>query len=144
MIDATKTSVSFQSNLFNKTEQQDYFINPCCFGDDVCRFVINKLKSAGVACDDKPEQEDWGWYFYFWEGGISYMFGCSLGSDDQAPADTNPELCTDAWMGVIERHATDFLSRIGMGKKTVTTEAVQMIHQTLTNTEGISAISWHN
>jgi len=30
-----RTIVSFNSAAFNMTEPKRYFINPCCFGDDV-------------------------------------------------------------------------------------------------------------
>jgi len=32
----------FQSNAFNTSEQRDYFINECCFGDDLARSLIER------------------------------------------------------------------------------------------------------
>jgi hypothetical protein len=54
--------INFQSTAFNCTEPKDYFINPCCFGDDVGKWLSAKLIEQGYVCDDVG-QEDWGWYF---------------------------------------------------------------------------------
>lgn len=53
--------VTFFSEAFNKTEEKENFINPCCFGEDVAEWLVSKLKDEpGIA---KPDfyQEDWGW-----------------------------------------------------------------------------------
>jgi hypothetical protein len=34
-----KTVVAFESTAFNMAEPKDYFINPCCFGDDVATWL---------------------------------------------------------------------------------------------------------
>src|SRR4030095_13214248 len=61
----THTVVTFQSASFNTTEARDYFINPCCFGDDLARWLIGRLRSNGIETDSEPGQEDFGWYFNF-------------------------------------------------------------------------------
>src|SRR5437764_5341273 len=52
------TEVRFRSTAFNCTEPRDYFINPCCFGDDVCRWLIRELRARGHRTADEPGQED--------------------------------------------------------------------------------------
>ena len=37
--------VTFGSAAFNMAEPKDYFINPCCFGDDVANWLIGKVAS---------------------------------------------------------------------------------------------------
>jgi len=60
-----RTHVRFRSNTFNITEPREYFINECCFGDDLCRWLISQLRQKGIQTDDQPGQEDFGWYFNF-------------------------------------------------------------------------------
>ena len=55
-------TVRFKSTLFNaSTPPRDYFINPCCYGDDVAQWLAAALRSRGYVVDG-PDQEDWGWY----------------------------------------------------------------------------------
>jgi hypothetical protein len=60
-----RTVATFQSTSFNTAEQREYFINPCCFGDDLARWLIDRLRSTGIDTDAEPGQEDFGWYFNF-------------------------------------------------------------------------------
>ena len=55
----------FRSSAFNTSDVRDYFINPCCFGDDLAKWLIARLRQAGVETDNEPGQEDFGWYFNF-------------------------------------------------------------------------------
>src|SRR6266481_2083725 len=64
-LQSMKTEVYFHSTIFNCTEPKDYFINECCFGDDVARWLIKQLKAQGLQTADEPCQEDFGWYFTF-------------------------------------------------------------------------------
>lgn len=56
-----RTVVAFRSDAFNTTDPKDYFINDCCFGDDVGKWLIGELRSRGIDVDSEPDQEDWGW-----------------------------------------------------------------------------------
>lgn len=49
-----RTVVTFTSSYFNTTEPKDYFINPCCFGDDVAKWLIEQFKDRGVDTDENP------------------------------------------------------------------------------------------
>ena len=60
-----KTVVTFESTAFNMAEPKDYFTNPCCFGDDVAVWLIGELRKQGLTTDEKPGQEDFGWYLNF-------------------------------------------------------------------------------
>lgn len=133
----------FQSTLFNKTEERDYFINPDCFGDDVCCFLISRLKDAGVNCEDEPRQEDWGWYFNFRIDDVQYAFNCGLRRNWGAPPGIEEESWDEAWICFVERRGKGFLSLFGGGDKTVALEAVQQIHNALASTDAISSIRWH-
>ena len=54
-----KTHVTFQNEFLNKSEPRDFFVNPDCFGDDVCKYMISELREKGLNCGE-PCGEDWG------------------------------------------------------------------------------------
>jgi hypothetical protein len=74
MASETRTVVGFRSTAFNMAEPKDYFINPCCFGDDVAKWLIAELRNEGVETDEKPSQEDFGWYLNFDVARTSHTF----------------------------------------------------------------------
>ena len=41
-------NVVFRSDAFNTSETKDYFINECCFGDDLARWLIEQLRARGA------------------------------------------------------------------------------------------------
>ena len=47
-----KTAVTFESTTFNMSEPKEYFINPCCFGDDVATWLIGELRKQGLTTDE--------------------------------------------------------------------------------------------
>src|SRR5215510_12094464 len=49
----------------NTSGGREYFLNKCCFGDGLAKWMIGRLRQAGVPTDDEPGQEDFGWYFEF-------------------------------------------------------------------------------
>jgi hypothetical protein len=56
-----RNGVRFKSTLFNSSDVKDYFINDCCFGDDLGAWLKPRLAAQGYAVEG-PDQEDWGWY----------------------------------------------------------------------------------
>jgi hypothetical protein len=129
-----KTGVFFHSTAFNCTEPRDYFINECCFGDDVARWLIQELKTRGIKTADEPGQEDFGWYFDFEAGGVPHCFVIGFQENDPAAG--------DRWFGSVERH-TGFLSSIFGGRnRGVLPEAVEMIDTALKSSPDIQRITW--
>lgn len=55
-----RTVVTFESTAFNLAEPKNCFINPCCFGDDLAKWLIGELRKHGLETDDEPSQEDFG------------------------------------------------------------------------------------
>ncbi len=55
-----KTVAFFESEAFNHSEPKEYFINPCCFGDDLARWLmdseIERVSTEG-GCLVYPELE---------------------------------------------------------------------------------------
>jgi hypothetical protein len=64
----------FCSDRFNLSQPRDYFINECCYGDDVAGWLAERLRLRGFEVSE-PGQEDWGWYCYVRCGDTSYFVG---------------------------------------------------------------------
>src|SRR5437588_675097 len=90
-----KTMVTFKSSAFNMSEPRDYFINPCCFGDDVAIWLTKQLRTKGYQASEAPGQEDFGWYFTFRASEIEHCF--LIG---HRPGDGKNE---GEWIGWLER-----------------------------------------
>lgn len=129
----SRTVVTFGCSRFNTSEPRDYFINDCCFGDDVVKWLIEQLSSAGYQCDE-PGQEDFGWYFTFRVSEIGHCFVISY-----RPGAPN-EL--GEWIGWLER--TGFLrSLLGRRRRGILPEAIQVINRILINEKTVRDVTWH-
>lgn len=131
-----KTEVHFQSAAFNCTEVRSYFINPGCWGDDLCQWMIANMRSRGVETDEDPGQEDFGWYFCFDCGGASYCFVVAFQPNDPDSG--------DHWIGWIERDASLIGTLFGARRRGIKVEAVTAIDQTLRSHPEIAHITWHD
>src|SRR5690242_1220000 len=102
-----RTVVTFESTAFNMTKPRDYFINPCCFGDDVAGWIISQLRKQGIRTDEKARQEDFGWYLNFVADGIDHtlVIGHRLTGETEA----------GTWIGWLERKH-GFIASISGGR----------------------------
>jgi hypothetical protein len=130
-----KTEVEFRSTAFNCTEPKDYFINECCFGDDVCQWLIGELRGRGFIATSEPGQEDFGWFATFEFGGVQHCFIVGFQPNDPAAG--------DRWLGCLERQ-TGFISSIfGRRKRGISPDAVALIDSVLRSHPAIDCIVWH-
>ena len=79
--------ILFETNRFNLSEVQEHFINPCCFGEDLARWLRAELMERGLEVDE-PGQEDWGWYLRARRQGCWYFVGVG-GNADEASGEKN-------------------------------------------------------
>jgi hypothetical protein len=135
MTSAMRTVVTFQSSKFNATESREYYINPGCFGDDLCRWLIAELNSLDFRCEPDPEQEDFGWYCSFTIDDTQYRFVCGYRPQDGDDPGT--------WIAWIER-STGFISSLfGGANRGIQMKALQQIHLVLSRCPEIHNIRWH-
>jgi hypothetical protein len=134
-MDTVRTVVTFKSSAFNYSAPRDYFINPCCFGDDVAGWLAEQLRHKGYPADDVPGQEDFGWYFAFRVSDISYCF--VIGN---RPGDENTE---GEWIGWLERSCGLIAGLLGGRKRNIQPAAVRVIHEILSNSPQIRDSRWH-
>ncbi len=129
-----RTEVHFRSVAFNTSEPKDYFINDCCFGDDLCRWLIKELRSRGFRTADEPGQEDFGWYFTFHVADTQHCFvlGYQPGTNTEG-----------LWRGWLERRVGFLRSILGGRKREIGPEAAKAIHGVLSCASQIRDVSWH-
>jgi hypothetical protein len=129
-----KTEVHFCSTVFNCTEPRDYFVNECCFGDDVAEWLIQQLGAQGIEAAPEPGQTDFGWFFTFNAGGQEHCFIIGFQPEDPASG--------DRWLGLIERHTGFLGSLFGGRKRGILPEAMQAIDTALRTSPEIHRITW--
>lgn len=129
-----KTVVVFQSNAFNTSEPEPGFINPESFGVDVARWVIERLRAAGVLVDSEPAQEDFGWYFDFVVDSAAHCFVISSRPSDDGGFE---------WIGWLERSRGLLGSALGFRTRGILPLAVQTLHAALSDAPEVSGILWH-
>ena len=129
-----RTLATFQSTAFNTTRPRAYFINPGCYGDDACRWLMSRLQTAGLTTDPEPGQEDFGWYFNFAVPEGKHC--CILGLRPASAGDT------DTWITWVERRSSFVASLLGGRNRGVSSTAVSAIHQALSAPD-IIALRWH-
>lgn len=125
---AVRTVVTFRSSAFNTSEAKPYFINPCCFGDDVANWLAAGLRRDGHEAGETG-QEDFGWYFNFRVGGVAHCLVTGYRPGD----DSNK----GEWIGWLERSRTFFRGR------GITPEAAQAVHNVLAGSQQVTDIRWH-
>ena len=135
MSEATRTLVTLETNKFNTTDPKEYFINPGCFGDDLCMWMIGQFQIVGIECDAEPQQEDFGWYFNFRIGKERYRIVIGF-----RPADgSDPAV----WILWLERAVTFWSGIFGKNERITDVNVVRRIDEVLDRMDGVSNIQWH-
>jgi hypothetical protein len=131
-----RTVVTFESPAFNTTEQREYFINECCYGDDLAHALMEQLQSRGYQADSEPGQEDFGWYFGFRAGDMDYNFVIG-----HRPADVNDP---PVWIGWVERKVGLIGTIFGGRNRGIQPAALSAIHAAISGLTQVQNIRWHS
>lgn len=126
-----RTVATFRSSAFNNSQERAYFITPGCFGDDLARWLISRLRADGTTTDAEPGQEDFGWYFHFEvaEGPHTCVIASRPGTD---------------WVIWTERRR-GFLSSLFSGRnRGISRTAVTALHGALVDAPEIVDLRWHD
>jgi hypothetical protein len=131
-----RTIVTFTSSRFI-TPRLDTTTssNDGCFGDDVAKWLIERLTRAGFQTADLPGQEDFGWYFNFELDGVQHCFvvGYRPGVSNEA----------GTWIGWLERNRSFVPSLFGARGRSILPEAAHAIQKVLSGDPSIQNIRWH-
>ncbi len=130
-----RTVVTFESTAFNMTKPRDYFINPCCFGDDVAEFLLRELRKQGMGSDEKPGQEDFGWYLNFDAAGVGHTLVIGHRPSGESEA--------GIWIGWLERERRLIGSILGGRRRGIQASAAQAVHQALTGSSVVRDVRWY-
>ena len=136
MSENVRTHVTFVTRLFNTEEVKDYFINPCCFGDDCAQWLIDRLLSQRCEnVNERPTQEDWGWCFSILAGQRDFMIGVGLYEDEDSP---------NTWLVLIESQL-GWLSRelFGQSDDAELFAVCEAVDRALKSASEISDVRWH-
>jgi hypothetical protein len=124
-----KTEASFTSIAFNNTEPRPYFINEECYGDDLAKWMIARLRSLGVRTDDEPGLEDFGWYFDFWVAAGRHC--CVLGAEHEGE-----------WHLWLERSRGFLGSILGLRRVGIDAAAVHAVENVLSSAPEVTNFRW--
>ena len=126
-----RTVATFDSREFNLTEHREYFINEGCFGDDLGRWLIGKLRAAGADTASEPGQEDFGWY-------VDYTVGI------QPFCAVIGNVSGEFWFIVVERAAGFLGSVLGRRRRNIPESGITCLHQILSSCSEVSRLKWHH
>ena len=126
-----RTVATFDSREFNLIEHRGYFINEGCFGDDLGRWLIARLRATGIKADPEPGAEDFGWY-------VNYTIG-------------NERFCAvignvggEFWFVAVERVAGFLSSVFGGRRRNIPESGVMRLHEILSAAPEVSNLKWHH
>lgn len=138
-----RTIITFQSNAFNTSKVLPHFINPDCYGDDLCRYLAEKFGQAGWQCQ-APGQEDFGWYLNFSCEADHYCLVCVYRPDDEASV-SNQENTADQGLWIIQvEHAVGFLASIFGGRnRHISRKVLERIQEILAACPELTNLRWH-
>jgi hypothetical protein len=125
-----RTEARFRSSAFNTTQVRDYFINDCCFGDDLAKWMMARLRAAGVDTAPEPGQEDFGWYFDFTTPAGRHC--CILGYQDEE----------GVWHLWLERDRGLIGSLFGRRSQGIDDSAMRAINSILVSAPEIRDLEW--
>lgn len=125
-----RTVATFRSTDFNTSEPKPYFINRGCFGDDLARWLIARLRAAGVVTEDQPRQEDFGWYFDF--------------TVPEGPHTCVVALREPDWVLWTERQRGLLGSLLGARSRGISPSAVGLLHGVLSTAREVTHLRWHD
>src|SRR5262245_9384590 len=123
---------SFKSSAFNTSDVREYFINDCCFGDDLAKWLIARLRAAGLDTDDEPGQEDFGWYFNFHVAAGPHC--CVVAYHEDEPEGT--------WHVTLERQLGLIRSVFGGRGHGIDAQAIDAIRNALESAPEIRELQW--
>ena len=125
-----RTVVTFESDKFNLTDEGQSSGDYGCYGQDLAKWLIDRLRAAGTETDSEPRQEDFGWYVNYSLGGQPF---CAVIGN----------VGGESWFIVVER-VTGFLrSLLGERHRHVPEAGVDILHRVLSTSPELRNIRWH-
>ncbi|MDY6835662.1 MAG: hypothetical protein SVY53_12760 [Chloroflexota bacterium] len=138
MTSAARTLVTFKNSSFNTTDDREYFINPCNYGEDVAFWIADGLEQFGATVSRKrefPAQEDFGWFVNFRIANQSYCLVVGARSEDENDYE---------WVVWLERDCGILATLLGGRRRHIEQDAVELVHRVITSSPTTADIRWYN
>jgi len=133
MATTSSCDLLFESARFNLSEPRDYFINDCCFGDDLAKWLVERLRERCLAATD-PDQEDWGWYFDVRLDGDAYFVGVGgLGGEHEDPN-------RGEWRLIVEKHRTLWQKMTGANGLAADERILAILQEAMLSEPGVTFV----
>ncbi len=117
----TLVDIRFTTDRFNLSEVGPDFINDCCFGEDLSRWLVAELDQRGIEAN-VIGMEDFGWANTARYQGMTYLL-CVAGASDEDSEHPN----RGEWHLILERQRTMWERLRGKAKITPEDPLVQQI-----------------
>lgn len=124
-----KTVATFVTERLNTTVAKPTFINPGCFGDDLALWLGKELRKEGLAIDDDPVPDHFGWAVSFevkkrrYWAVIGYVPG-------------------HVWYIALERRGP--IAMLFPRFRVIPDDAVEAVKQVLVRSADIRDLQWHS
>lgn len=128
-----RTHVTFRSGAFNRTEVKENFINECCFGEDLARWLIPRFTDARLTVESEPCQEDWGWEVFVTCNGKKFFIGIGQYELDGEMG----------WLCFVESRLPFFKKWVGATDASEQQQVCAAFHAILASAPEIRDIRWH-
>ena len=128
-----QTHVTFLSDAFNRTEEKKNFINPCCFGEDLADWLIQRFAGTDLVVVTEPCQEDWGWEVFVTYGGKRFFIGIGQ-------YELGGEL---GWVCFVESRLPFYKRWLGVADAVEQQRVCAAFHSVLASASEIRDIHWH-
>lgn len=124
----------FGSDAFNTRTPKPAFVHPENYGDDLARWLMDKLRARQLVVDEEdPSQEDHGWYVTFAFEGALYDLVVTYAPGNGAAG---------RWLACIERSVGLWGTMIGQRHRGVTKEVVRLVNDILVEAEECRDVRW--
>jgi len=124
-------SILFKTDRFNLSKIDETFINPCCFGEDLARWLGKELRKKSFEVSD-PYQEDWGWELPAKNETAGYCLCVSGYADDEGTNSNAGE-----WRIIIEKRRSIGQRLTGTGKIETSDRMLASVREILESEPGI-------
>src|SRR4051794_13558765 len=125
-----RNTLRFKSDRSNRSEPKEYFINECCFGDDLAAWLKNELEKRSYSVDD-PVQEDWGWILTVAKQGKGYVLNIGYVPEPD-----------DVWQVIVEPRIGLLKRLAGMRSDSDTRDVCHDLHDAVSRDMHSDHVRW--
>ena len=127
---ANRYDLLFETDRFNLSQPKEYFINDCCYGDDLAAWLRGKLAEMSIEAT-QPGQEDWGWYLDVRHNGNSYFVGIGGNAQDETSGNRGE------WRLMVEKHRSLMERLLGKNRLAGNEDIIKILQRIIEDEPGM-------